>query len=331
VPNTGVSLEIGSSTTTSWTNSGGIITNSSGGSIINRKWNVAPTTQPSSDVTVIYPFTNTEYSAIVTALSSLSTTVTNPNQLQMYKLTSSGTFADPHASGATGVILPNGSSASATEWVWSQHGNGTDHLATYKVSSFSGGGGGGGAGGAPLPVELVYFEAKAIDNHQALLNWQTASELNNNYFDAERSYDAIHWEWVGKVAGNGTTNQLTDYSFTDKSIATSQNMAYYRLKQVDFDGTFEYSDVRDVRFDGRAEAFEIAAYPNPFNQEVTIRIRTTELYSIEVTDLNGVLLLAIENEDKGTHRLDLSVWASGVYIVHITSTQGTKHLKVIKQ
>ena len=331
VPTTGVSLEIGSSTTTSWTNSGGIITNSSGGSIINRKWNVAPTTQPTSDVTVIYPFTNTEYSAIVTALSSLSTTVTNPNQLQMYKLTSSGTFADPHASGATGVILPNGSSASATEWVWSQHGNGTDHLATYKVSSFSGGGGGGGAGGAPLPVELVYFEAKAIDNHQALLNWQTASEVNNNYFDVERSYDAIHWEWVGKVAGNGTTTQFSDYNFVDKTIGKSQQTAYYRLNQIDYDGAHEYTDIRPVRFDGRAEAFEIAAYPNPFSQEVTIRIRTTELYSIEVTDINGLVMLNIENEDKGTHRLDLSTWASGVYIVNVTSTQGTKHLKVMKQ
>ena len=182
-----------------------------------------------------------------------------------------------------------------------------------------------------LPVDLVYFEAKAIDNQQALLHWQTASELNNNYFDVERSYDAIQWEWVGKVVGNGTTNQLADYNFVDKSIATSQNMAYYRLNQVDYDGANEYTDIRSVRFDGRAEAFEIAAYPNPFNQEVTVRIRTTELYSIEVTDLNGLVMLNIENEDKGTHRLDLSTWASGVYIVNVTSTQGTKHLKVIKQ
>jgi hypothetical protein len=181
-----------------------------------------------------------------------------------------------------------------------------------------------------LPVDLVYFEAKAIDNQQALLHWQTASELNNNYFDVERSYDGKTFETIGHVDGNGTTNQLTDYSFTDKSIATSQNTAYYRLKQVDFDGAFEYSDVRDVRFDGRAEAFEIAAYPNPFNQEVTIRIRTAELYSIEVTDLNGLVMLNIENEDKGTHRLDLSTWASGVYIINVTSTQGTKHLKVMK-
>jgi hypothetical protein len=329
VPTTGVSLEIGASTTTSWTNSGGIITNSSGGSIINRKWNVVPTTQPTSDVTVIYPFTNTEASAIISVLNNAA--YADANDLQLYKLTSSGTFADPHASGATGVILTHGASASTSNWVWSQHSNGTDHLATYKVSSFSGGGGGGGASGNPLPVELIHFDAQAAANHTADLHWQTASELNNNYFDVERSYDAIHWEWVGNVTGNGTTNQLTDYSFTDKSIATSQNMAYYRLNQIDYDGANEYTDIRSVRFTVKPNAFEIAAYPNPFNQEVTIRIRTTELYSIEVTDINGLVMLNIENEDKGMHRLDLSTWASGVYVINVTSTQGTKHLKVMKQ
>jgi hypothetical protein len=329
VPTTGVSLEIGSSTTTSWTNSGGIITNSSGGSIINRKWNVAPTTQPTSDVTVIYPFTNTEASAIISVLNNAA--YADANDLQMYKLTSSGTFADPHASGATGALLTHGASASTSNWVWSQHGNGTDHLATYKVSSFSGGGGGGGAGGSPLPVELIHFDAQAAANHTAGLHWATASEINNNYFHVERSYDGRSFELVGEVKGNGNSQHQITYRFLDETISPKENTAFYRLKQVDYDGAFEYSDIRVVRFDGRAEAFEIAAYPNPFNNEVTVRIRTTELYSIEVTDLNGVLLLAIDNEDKGTHRLDLSTWASGVYIVNITSTQSNRHLKVIKQ
>ena len=182
-----------------------------------------------------------------------------------------------------------------------------------------------------LPVELIHFDAQAAANHTADLHWQTASEINNNYFDVERSYDAIHWEWVGKVAGNGTTKQLTDYSFTDKSIATSQNMAYYRLKQVDFDGAFEYSNERVVRFDEKVEKLAIAAYPNPSNQEVTISVNTNEPYSIEVTDINGLLLLAIDNAKSQTHRLDLTEWTSGVYIVNVTSSQGTKYLKVIKQ
>jgi hypothetical protein len=145
-----------------------------------------------------------------------------------------------------------------------------------------------------LPVDLVYFETKAIDDQQALLHWQTASELNNNYFDVERSYGAIHSEWVGNITGNGTTNQLTDYSFTDKSIATSQNTPYYRLKQVNFDGAFEYSNERVVSFDGKVEKLEIAAYPKQFNQEVTVRVSNTKPYSIEVTDLNGLVMSDIK-------------------------------------
>jgi hypothetical protein len=86
-----------------------------------------------------------------------------------------------------------------------------------------------------------------------------------------------------------------------------------------------------VSFDEKAEKLAIAAYPNPSNQEVTISVNTNEPYSIEVTDINGLLLLAIDNTKSHTHRLDLTEWTSGVYIVNVTSSQGTKHLKVIKQ
>ena len=332
-----VELKLGASTVYTSTSTGGLVTNSGGYSIIDRRWSVIPTTQPSNgNVGVRSYFTATEVSAVNTALGS-SSVYNSFDDLQMFKaqtnVTGGGTataFAHPHT--VNGIVLINGGTATASTTVWEDGTHGTsDHFAEFEVSSFSGGGGGGGANGAALPVELVYFEAKAIDNHQALLNWQTASELNNNYFDVERSYDVIHWEWVGKVAGNGTTTQLTDYSFVDKTIAKSQQIAYYRLNQIDYDGANEYTDIRSVRFTVKPNAFEIAAYPNPFNQEVTISVNTTELYSIEVTDLSGVLLLAIQNEDKGTHRLDLSAWASGVYIVNVTSTQGTKHLKVIKQ
>ncbi len=331
VPSSGVSLEIGATTTTSWSTAGGIITNTNGGAIINRKWDVVPTTQPTSDVTVIYPFTHTEYGDVATALGVLGTTITNANQLEMYKLTSAGTFADPHASGATGVALPHGASASTSNWVWSQHSNGTDHLATYKVASFSGGGGGGGASGSPLPVELIHFDAQAAANHTADLHWATASETNNSHFVIERSYDGRTFETVGNVTGNGTTSQLIDYNYTDETIAKSQNTAYYRLKQVDYDGAYEYSDVRVVRFDRRADRLEIAAYPNPFNNEVTIRVNAKEPYTIQVTDINGVVVLSVDHTESRTHRLDVSEYTAGVYIIEVTSTQGTKHLKVIKQ
>tara|TARA_B110000305_G_scaffold150943_1_gene167468 strand:+ start:668 stop:2317 length:1650 start_codon:yes stop_codon:yes gene_type:complete len=208
----------------------------------------------------------------------------------------------------------------SADWIATEYNNQSSPSTFYSVTA-----------NVALPVELVHFEAQAAANRTADLHWATASELNNNYFDVERTYDAIHWEWVGNVTGNGTTNQLTDYRFTDKSIATSQNTAYYRLKQVDYDGAFEYSDIRVVSFDGKVVKLEIAAYPNPFNQEVTIRVNTNEPYSIEVTNINGLLLLAIDNTTSQTQRLDLTEWTSGIYIVNVTSSQGTKHLKVIKQ
>ena len=212
----------------------------------------------------------------------------------------------------------------SADWIATEYNNQSSPSTFYSVSTQQ-------TASAALPVELVLFRAKAVANHTADLHWATASELNNNYFEIERSYDGRSFELVGEVKGNGNSQHQIAYSFLDETIGLIQNTAYYRLKQVDFDGAFEYSDIRVVRFDGRAEMLEIAAYPNPFNQEVTIHANTNEPYSIEVTDINGLLLLAIDNVKSQTHRLDLTKWTSGVYIVNVTSSQSTKHLKVIKQ
>ena len=334
VPTNGVSLKIDATTTTTYTNAGGIITNSNGGVIFNRKWNVAPTTQPTSDVTVLYPFTNTEYTAIVSALSSRSTTISNANQLQMYKLTSSGTFADPHANGATGVILTHAATASTANWVHSTHSNGTDHLATYKVSSFSGGGGGGGASGNPLPVDLMHFDVHAMNSHEASLHWATASEINNSHFDVERSYDGRTFEVVGEVAGNGNSQHLIEYSYSDEIISPLENTVFYRLKQVDFDGAYEYSDIRVVRFDEVGRGIDFSSYPNPITNElnVMVSIPVGEAYQISVTNLQGANVYH-ENHtfNNGIHKLNTSAWNSGMYILSIASDQGTKFVKVVKK
>ena len=337
VPADSVWLRLGSKKTQSWTNSRGMVTNPKGGAMIVRKWEVSPSTQPTSDVGLKHYFTQDEFLALQDTLanhnggtSGYATSLTDPTDMQMYKITSSGKFANPHSSGVTGIVLVNNTTASTDNWVYAPHNSG--HSAEFKVSSFSGGGGGGGgAGDSPLPVELIHFDAQAAANHTADLNWATASEINNSHFEIERSYDGIRWEWVGDVTGNGTTSQLIDYNYADETIAKSQNTAYYRLKQVDYDGAFEYSDVRVVRLDGNAEVFEIAAYPNPFNQEVTIRVNANEPYTIQVTDINGVVVLSVDHTESRTHRLDASEYTAGVYIIEVTSTQGTQHLKVIKQ
>jgi len=125
VSSNGVRLKIGSTPTTSWDNAGGIVSNQYGGAIFNRQWDVAPTMQPSLDnVTVRYFFTNDEYLAIKDTMANhnegaanYSTMINSVNDLEMYKLNGGPLFGDPHATGATGILLTNGVSQSATDWV----------------------------------------------------------------------------------------------------------------------------------------------------------------------------------------------------------------------
>tara|TARA_B110000090_G_scaffold41666_1_gene46530 strand:- start:353 stop:3088 length:2736 start_codon:yes stop_codon:yes gene_type:complete len=183
---------------------------------------------------------------------------------------------------------------------------------------------------AALPVELIHFTAQAAAHTTAGLTWATATEIDNSHFVVERSYDARSFAAINRVEGNGNSNEVLHYNYTDTHIAKGTKLVYYRLHQFDYNGASEYSDVRIVHFD-EAKNLEIAAYPNPFSKEVTLSANTNEEYSVVVTDINGVTLLNLENGDRSSHKLDLKSWASGIYFISVTSKQGTKHLKIVKK
>lgn len=112
-----------------------------------------------------------------------------------------------------------------------------------------------------LPVTLTNFDAKAAEGN-ARLAWATASEVNNSYFDVERSFDGVSFSQIGKVAGHGTTSTFSNYTYTDAGVAAkATGTIYYRLRQVDLDGTATYSPVRTVSFEKGAAALKL--YPNP--------------------------------------------------------------------
>lgn len=111
-----------------------------------------------------------------------------------------------------------------------------------------------------LPVELLFFEAKIQDDRTSLLQWATATEINNSHFEIEHSADGRNFEYIGKVNGAGESQTLLQYTFTDESPAVGLN--YYRLKQVDFDGQFEYSKVVSVSLD-RKGGSDMEVFPNP--------------------------------------------------------------------
>ncbi|MEN0006434.1 MAG: T9SS type A sorting domain-containing protein [Bacteroidota bacterium] len=163
-----------------------------------------------------------------------------------------------------------------------------------------------------LPVELIHFTAQEVDK-EVQLTWQTASEINNDYFLVERSVDAKQWEAIDVVQGNGTTDRLSSYETVDASpIATT---LYYRLKQVDFDGAFEYSPIEVVNRSS-ASTTDGIAFPNP--TRTSVNIPHEEGSPIQVFDHLGKEVTGAINWSKVNEtsmNIDLRGLASGAYYV----------------
>lgn len=176
---------------------------------------------------------------------------------------------------------------------------------------------------AVVPVELVSFSA-SVSLNDVELTWATATEINNQGFYIERKSAASEWANVGFVEGNGTSTETRFYSFTDKDVKSG--IYSYRLKQVDFDGTFRYYELA-----GEVEieiplAYSLSQnYPNPFNPSTKIswQIKNDGLVTIKVYDQLGKEVVTLVNEEKpaGSYEVEFnaSSLASGVYYYKITA------------
>ncbi len=173
-----------------------------------------------------------------------------------------------------------------------------------------------------LPVKLIHFVSKYHDKF-VTLSWETASEINNERFEIERSLDEKIWEKIGEVYGNGNSNTIKYYTFNDRSIPTMVKVIFYRLKQVDYDGEFEYSPVVVEDFNGsRFINGGFTLYPNPANDWITVKninfIKSESRY--EIIDLTGKKWLSDSFANQAT--LDLSKLVSGMYIFNIYNLEG---------
>ncbi len=183
---------------------------------------------------------------------------------------------------------------------------------------------------AIIPVELTNFTANVSDG-KVNLAWETSSEINNQGFDVERcalSAECQGWDNIGFVSGNGTTTETSDYNFIDEPIESG--LYSYRLKQIDFDGSFEYSSEVDVNFIF-ANDFRLSQnYPNPFNPNTTIeyQIPQSSFVTIKVYDALGKEVVTLVNEEKpaGIHEINFS----SVEKLHATSLPSGLYLYKIK-
>jgi hypothetical protein len=172
---------------------------------------------------------------------------------------------------------------------------------------------------ASVPVELTSFTA-AITNGRVNLNWLTATEINNQGFEIER-YTDNKWEKIGFVAGHGTTTNSQSYQFTDNAV---KGNVIYRLKQIDFDGKFKYSNEVSVAAVESPEAYSLVQnYPNPFNPSTTIKYSVPEQSNIKICIYNqlGQQVAEVVNgvKDAGNYEqlFNASNLSSGVYFYKI--------------
>lgn len=170
-----------------------------------------------------------------------------------------------------------------------------------------------------LPVKFNSFNA-TINNKQTNLSWSTASEVNNKGFEVERSTDGVNFETIGFVKGNGNSNRVSKYSF----VHPNQSSAFYRLKQIDFDGKFDYSNVISVQ--GNDLIIDIT--PNPFNNVIEIN-SNGNLVTAEVLDITGkVVITETINGNKTT--LNTTGLNNGVYFVRINNGENVITKRLIK-
>ncbi len=187
------------------------------------------------------------------------------------------------------------------------------------------------------PVKLISFTGNN-NNGDVLLSWTTASEKNNQGFDVERSTDGINFKFVEFVKGALNSSAIRNYRLNDENAfkTAGSNKLYYRLKQIDLDGKFEYSSTIMVSEEAE-EAFEVVAFPVPFANELNLNIVTQQTGNAElkITDLQGRLIAVKQvNLEEGKNLITLNSLEkveAGIYFVRISQGDQSTVLKINKQ
>ncbi len=193
---------------------------------------------------------------------------------------------------------------------------------------------------SPLPVRFIAFNG-VPENNGVMLRWSTASEINNDRFEIERSTDRVTFTKIGAQIGNGTTNNVSQYSYFDGSLPVAPKL-YYRLKQVDYNGEFEYSPTVEVNFTGDKDAVPAPwqLYPNPYTgssdlQLVSIdpNVKLTDVFSYSIITQQGEVLAqgsAPLTELGNCARKAVVTAQAGVYLVKVSGKNGTFTLRLVK-
>lgn len=202
---------------------------------------------------------------------------------------------------------------------------------------------------APLPVELKSFSASQSGN-SVELNWRTATEVNNYGFEVQKSeaggqeselmqssnFNNAGWQKIGFVDGHGNSNSAKQYAFVDKKPFNGKN--YYRLKQIDNDGNFKYSNEIFIDYNNRFDFYLYQNYPNPFNSSSVIKYTLDKKENVSFILYNQLGEIVFEFpqgiKEPGTHQFNLNFektdkhLASGIYLLRLASGSKSKAIKI---
>lgn len=234
--------------------------------------------------------------------------------------TGTTTAGTSYAPGAGNIVNPTTSNISSYNGPTFVGGCGDINITALTTASNYGTSTYPYANASILPVSLLSFECK-LDATSTLLSFATVTERNNSHFEIERSTNGTTFEKIGEVAGKGNSVELTNYTFEDKNPLSGVN--YYRLRQVDFDGAFEYSAVRSVVF---GSTKKVTVFPAPVAAVMTVQL--DEAFNNDaqwqITDMAGRLVAeGVFAAEQNQLAIPVNALTEGVYVLRIVAAQET--------
>ncbi|MDB5227923.1 MAG: type sorting protein, partial [Bacteroidota bacterium] len=297
---------------------------------LQRQWTITPANNTNSIVTLY--FKNSELASLQAYANGTIYQFSGYNLLvSKYHGGSNGTFTPPCTGGTTGCMPVTAENVPA---VFSAYGS-SDHKVAFIINSFStfyihpalfpy----------APLPVELTSFTGWNEETVNKLL-WITASEINTAKYEVQKSLAAATWNTIGEKAAFGNSNQVRTYNFTDNDPVIGNN--YYRLKIIDNDGKFTYSNIINIPIGEAVVNSFVNVYPNPTGGLLNVEIQSVGAYESRVVAYDILGMKTYEKVtalNKGINKLqfDFSLLAKGTYILQFTDSDAKLHTtKFVKE
>ncbi|HVZ55881.1 MAG TPA: PQQ-dependent sugar dehydrogenase [Chitinophagaceae bacterium] len=307
---------LGTVTSSFYIHTGSIRKDGTGRKYMDRSMTITPAVQPSTPVKIRLYFTNAEFAALQ---ASPNSGVTSLSDLLIRKNSDpcSGTLTN-----ATTNIGPTYAEVHGTSGYMLQYDNLPGFSSFYFGSSL-----------ITLPLKLVYFKG-SYEKQGSVLQWETANENNTSHFEVERSLDGRSFRQIGTVAAAGNSTVNLKYNYTDYEAATQgASILYYRLRMVDLDGAYTYSNIVTVTipdFAGR-----VTLFPNPASENVTVTVSAPQDGRItwEVVDNTGrVVLQSAAQMKKGSNTFPVNVrkLASGMYFLKLAGAGVDQQVKLQK-